>query len=331
MKRRTRRIGLWRSRRVDCPLKSGTKPLPLEKVFPSGRQALSHSLTYIGLRRANRVAFPEWSSHCVLSAIGRVVTPIPFNEVVEHKMKVDGVLLYEQWGWPFSSEVIRLLREFFYNTVLILDMVDSAHFNLHRNPEFEGSGGFIQIASLSKLLGLPGGGVVTCNGECLNFERDRESEIVLSLFERSGLTEQGPFSFSRTILKDNVAAIDSGLKKWLQENDLLGAIEYERVLRQQNLEKILNNSTSDGWPTWMREAVEGGAGPGIAPLLKGYPDDVLTRIQKFLLDVHRIETSIYHFDWSGNPLTAQYEKCLAFPVHGMVQDLDEILRDILVR
>src|ERR1700732_2038216 len=93
---------LWRTGATPQALRSQCKPLRLQYLFPSGRQALTHSLAQAGLTRNSRVAFPEWSSHCVLSALSKCATPIPMTEVVKHRMKVDAVMIYEQWGWPIN-------------------------------------------------------------------------------------------------------------------------------------------------------------------------------------------------------------------------------------
>ena len=50
--------------------------------------------------------------------------------------------------------------------------------------------------------------------------------------------------------------------------------------------------------------------------------------KEYLQKVYGIETSIYHFNWSGNPLETDDKKCLAFPGHGMVPDIETILKVI---
>jgi hypothetical protein len=108
----------------------------------------------------------------------------------------------------------------------------------------------------------------------------------------------------------------------------VNAIELERIARHENLMKVLKSPLSDKWPTWMKEAVENGDGPGIAPLLRDYPNDILNRAKEFLMESYKIETCIYNFNWSGNPFNPDYKECLAFPVHGMVSNIEEILEGI---
>ena len=58
-------IGLWRNKPPITPRKKNEAVFPIEYIFPSGRQALSYCLNKVGLNRNNRIALPEWSSHCV--------------------------------------------------------------------------------------------------------------------------------------------------------------------------------------------------------------------------------------------------------------------------
>lgn len=320
---KSHKIGLWRTSPLIKTLKQGEKPFKLEYIFPSARQAISYSLSYSGLSRFNRVAFPEWSSHCVLSAIGRFSTPIPIKEVLRYKINVSAVLIYEQWGWPIASHI---LEDHFKDKVIILDMVDSAHFTQENNFIPQGIKALVRVTSLSKLLGVSGGGLALYNRDYLRFESDEESERILSDFEKNDFFYQS--LVVEDIRKSNVGALDFASKKWVQENDVFGAIDLERTARIENLKKLLSNPITDGWPDWMIEAVNNGAGPGIAPLLRRYPEDVLLKIKEALLNFHNVETEIYHFNWSGDPIKQEYEKYLAFPVHGMINNLSNIIEDI---
>jgi hypothetical protein len=116
--------------------------------------------------------------------------------------------------------------------------------------------------------------------------------------------------------------------EWLKENDVLVNIEQERLLRIANLEILLRSILSACWPAWMKAAVKSGSGPGIAPLFRNESAAILEKKKKQLHTKYGIETAIYHFNWSGNPLEPQYEKCLALSVHGQVTNIEEILNGI---
>ncbi len=287
-------IPIWRTKPKKKLLKN--HPFRLTDVFPNGRQTISHSLFLLGLGRKDRVAFPEWSSHCVVSAIGKYCTPIPMREAVKHKIKVSAILIYEQWGWPITVETINKIRRMFGDVVLIWDMVDSTDYFKRLILTKTGFSHLIRIISLSKLLGLAGGGLLHYNGQFIKNE-------------------------NYPLIKE--------IKNWIKNNDLYGAIEEERISRQNNLRMIIEHPISKNWPTWMKNAVKNGSGPNIAPLFRGKTEKEMRDKQYLLKKKYCIETAIYHFDWNGNPLTSHYEKCLAFPVHGQVRGLEHVLSGII--
>ena len=118
------------------------------------------------------------------------------------------------------------------------------------------------------------------------------------------------------------------LVKWLESNDLSQAFEVERGKRRINLNKVTNSGLASDWPDWMRLALNQGYLPGIVPLMKGKAEINLLEKQNEILIKHQIKTSVYHFNWSNNTLETVYEKCLAFPVHGMVSGIDEIINTL---
>ena len=94
------------------------------------------------------------------------------------------------------------------------------------------------------------------------------------------------------------------------------------------MKKIANSKFSIVWPEWMNLALKQAITPGIVPLMRGASEKILDEKQNEILIKHQIETSMYHFNWSNNSLEPAYEKCLAFPVHGMVSEIDEIINSI---
>ena len=76
------------------------RTFPFDFVFQVVGRLLRNA-KHAGLSRNDRVA-PEWSSHCVIGAVG-VRNTNPLNEVLQNGIKVSTVLLYDQWGWPCSS------------------------------------------------------------------------------------------------------------------------------------------------------------------------------------------------------------------------------------
>ena len=266
-------------------------------------------------------------------AIGKVATPIPFHEVVQHRIEVSAVLLYDQWGWPTTSfELIGYISEITQCRVLIHDMVDSVPIISNGNwialDEYYANQEAIRtiysLFSLSK-LGLCGGGFAFCNGEKLKFKKSGKNQYhEVRQLEKSKNKEEYILSF----FKSDVSELPQKLVTWQESNALSQAFEVERGKRRINLNKVTNSSLASDWPDWMRLALNQGYLPGIVPLMKGEAEINLLEKQNEILIKHQIETSVYHFNWSNNTLETVCEKCLAFPVHGMVSEIDEIINTL---
>lgn len=306
-------IELWRDKALICPLRGNELAFEEKYIFPSGRQAISYALLHLGLSRASRVAFPEWSSQCVINAIGRICTPVPLMETLKYKIKVDAVLLYGQWGWPLVDPALEFINRKRHNKpFIILDMVDSAHF--FGEPSATNA---LSITSLAKLLGLAGGGLAFHKGKPLVFVPGAKVDWLDKVSDKNVLFHH--------ICKEHVGVVPASVKNWLAANDLLGAIKKERLLRQSNLNKILSHRLAESWPLWMKTAVKKDAGPGIAPLLRGWPDELLKKARNIIMRKYGVETAVYHFNWSGNPFYPSHEKCLAVPIHSGMDKIDGLL------
>jgi hypothetical protein len=319
--------GLWRNRAAVCHKQENTTNSLCKVVFPSGRQALSAALQQVGFGRTNRIAVPEWSSHCVINAVGKVAMPIPINEVIRYNIKVDGILLYEQWGWPLSPAIKSSLQKRFENAVVILDRVDSSDLYNENRIHFYPETKQIDIISLSKIIGLTGGGLAKINGNYLQFEPNSVGKYLCSHL----WSNIGKNSSTRELLhihKEDIQSLHPDLEQWLSFNDLNCAINDEFCKRHQNLSEFFNSSLTSNWPDWMLKAFEQGAGPGIVPLFRDASDLELKNYKLFIKEKHHIDTEIYHFNWSGNFLDAKYQKCLAFPIHGLVEDVRLVISEL---
>jgi hypothetical protein len=320
-------IKLWRNEAPSAPRQSAQSEIPAKIIFPSGRQALTEATRQFGLSRENRVALPEWSSLCVINAVGKVATPIPMAEVVKYNIQVDAVLLYEQWGWPLPYELSSSIAERFKNNIIILDRVDSADIENQNRIKFYPQNNQIELISLSKMLGLKGGGLAKINGNYLKFENknlgNRLSEHLWRDVSDNLVEEE-----LMHIHKNDVESLHKELKDWLGSNDTIKALKQEASKRKKNLSYIINSSLSYDWPDWMFVAFEKGACPGIVPLFRNADKKKLEDKQKAIKAHFDIEAVIYHFNWSGNPLESSYGLCLAFPIHGLVAGMESIIEDI---
>jgi len=321
-------IPLWRTKPIKTTNSTGRK-FPPKFVFPSGRQALTHCLKHAGLTRTDRVAVPEWSSHCVISAVGKIATPIPMNEVITQDLDVKAVLIYDQWGWPVFDNSYKDIQARFSNKILIHDRVDSMNVSWFSNEsvteeKYTGFQSIYQVFSLSKTLGLSGGGLASCNSEWLEFSISNEHEILVQLLDKVQNRDKINYSLKSNFMKSDIAALPTSLQEWLNHNDIISAYEKERKKRKKNVLKIIKSGLTKDWPSWLIDSIEGGNEPCIVPLFKKANDERLISEHDKLLSRFDIETSIYHFDWNGNPLFPDYGKCLALPVHGQINNIFEI-------
>ena len=320
-------IELWRNQAPTAPVGSDQSRLCYEFIFPSGRQALAAALQQTRLTRKSRIALPEWSSQCVIYAVGKVATPIPMTEVLEYDIPVAAVLLYEQWGWPLPEDLDSAVPRQFGNTVIILDRVDSADIENKTRPQFHPQNTQIDVISLSKLLGLRGGGLASIDGNYLEFHEDTvDTSLAANMWQTSGNEE-----FEKKLLhihQNDVETLHKDLKRWLENNELASAVEQEAAKRRDNLSRIMDSPLSSDWPGWMFDVFEKGAAPGIVPLFRNIETEKLQPLMTLMEHRHEIETTIYHFNFSGNPLEPNYQGCLAFPIHGLVTDMNKIVQTI---
>jgi hypothetical protein len=303
------RISLWRNipvapigfseNREDC--------LSPDGVQPSGRQALIAAIRRLGLSRSNLVAIPEWSSACVIEAIGRYATPIPVTLSLKNKIQVHAVVVYEQWGWPLPESTLAEIQSAHSGAPIILDKVDSAPLMMDRHISAA------EIWSLSKVLGLSGGGLLRIENQWIGCQESQEDKSNWKHLER-----MDDKALARDISKSHIAYLPDSTRKFIEKADLAAAYDAEALHRQGNLDVLGTLIAADGWNAWMQKALAQGGAPGIAPLFRGQSSQRLNTIAKAIFCDHGIEAIPYRFNYSANTLISGYEPCLAFPVHGQV-------------
>ncbi|MEZ5790304.1 MAG: hypothetical protein R3D34_05810 [Nitratireductor sp.] len=297
------KIGLW----PNSPLlerDNGHKRGPCYPLFPSARQALSHAIQILGLGRANRVGVPEWSSHCVVSAVARIATPIAIGDALKGEIKLDAIVAYDQWGWSQPGNEIQRLSGLPGSPAIILDKVDSP------GPANDSrvSVSTCEIWSFSKVLGFGGGGLLRYNGEFV------PSQLESGDFDRM---------FAGTVYAGDWADIAKTYGKTIPgELELINADgELDALVAKQNEKRMINLSILTGlgiveMRDWMQSSLNQGSFPGIAPLLFGEDVRLLSKISFELMSNFGVETTQYNFNINGSLIDADYQKCLAFPLHG---------------
>jgi hypothetical protein len=306
-------LPLWRNQTVCGKLGDGKLSSAIEDIhiFPSGRQSIAHVLKVLGIVRSDRVAFPEWSSQCVLNAIGSAASPLPMREAVRHGIPVRAVLVYEQWGWPLISQSIEEIGFRFPGCNLIVDRVDSPQMAIL--PAIRGMSHVAEIWSLSKTLGLPGGGMARIDGQWLEFK-----PAANNLHISEALFPMIDDPFVQHILKTEVPAVPPETLIFTRKFAIAETMEAERLARLDNLRAIMDSNQLQKYPEWMSSSGNSGAGPGIVPLYIGSSQVFLESRRSFYEKKYGIETRAYHFNISGDAVWPLYENCLAFPIHGML-------------
>jgi hypothetical protein len=306
-------VGPWRT--TPAFLSAGYSSALKGHIFPSGRQALVEVLKHIGLTRADRVAMPEWSSACVLGAVSAVATPVPLREVKASGQPPAAVLVYDQWGWARRGGALDAIAGKWPEAVIVYDTVDTADLDIAiTQPSFAADVPYhARVWSLSKILGLSGGGFAQYGTSPLPFTPDPAHRTLCEMLE--GLLESR--AAATDIAKSHVRYLPLKLQETIMEADLWGAFANERALRLRNLEAMHRTGLTTGWPTWMTDQGADG-GPGLCPILRGASTQGLEVFRKHMLSELGIELPTYRFDFAGDPVEPSYELCLAFPLHGEI-------------
>ncbi|MCB2052139.1 MAG: hypothetical protein KDE63_12005, partial [Novosphingobium sp.] len=222
------KIGLWPNSPLlerETDQESGrTYPL-----FPSARQALTRSLAIKGLGRSCRVGVPEWSSHCVLSAVARVATPISITDAIAGNIPLDCIVAYDQWGWRMPDSEIGNLSDLPGTPAIILDKVDSPG----PQDDERARTGSCEIWSFSKVLGFGGGGLLRVNGEFA------EPELTVGEFDQT-LSNIGDADEWADIRKTYGKSIPKGLETINNAGGLDALIARQNSLRRANLSVLVD-------------------------------------------------------------------------------------------
>ena len=317
-------ISVWRNSPVLTPSLSQAA-LKIKNVFPSGRQALSYCLKHANLSRKDKVAIPEWSSHCVISAVGKIATPIPISEVIKFDINVSAVLIYDQWGWPVFDNCRSDLGERFKDTVIIHDAVDTVDIFENNKAHYRGLENVYTIFSLSKILGLEGGAIANFNGQHLtHIKENKDIYTLIQKIDTIDLKSTYHVDFIKNFKKNDVSFLSNKVTHWIKTNSLFKAINLEKSSRQKNINIIADHGLTNSWPKWMKDSLSKECAPAIIPLLKGVDTDILLKLQDELIKKFSMQSEIYNFDWNGNVIKSDYKKCIAIPVHGEVTNIDAI-------
>ncbi len=112
-------------------------------ICSSGRVALFIAVIESNLGRQDKIKLFPYASHCVISTISRLTTPIPYE------FKTLNEIIYHQWGITYTEKCKPIIE----------DSVDSLY---EKETPLFSSGANYEIWSLSKILGTSSGGILWC-------------------------------------------------------------------------------------------------------------------------------------------------------------------------
>lgn len=310
-------IPLWRS---SPPATAESLPLTLIEehsephaacVFPSARQAIVQVLKREGVKRSDRVVIPEWSSHCVISAVARVATPTSVGDALVSRNDCTALLVYEQWGWKLSDTAIEELSNIFRASTIILDRVDTASLE-----KFSYSEVGYEIWSLSKTLGFYGAGIVRGqDGQWLRArtaEVSTHSQICRNIPSNHDLNTAIDVEIFRTYSdKPDPRAV-----AWVSSMGIGNIYCNEAVDRQERAAILIEAIGSEILKVRLGSGKNASA-PGLFPLGLGASKEKRKQIESVCTSLG-IETRQYHFDVRGRPAAPEYRPCVAVPIHGGV-------------
>jgi hypothetical protein len=317
-----RQIGAWPDRARAAAREPGCTAPGLENAFPSGRAAILACLRLAGIGPDSVVATPECVTDCVADAVRRCARPVSLRAAFASCSRslfstAAAAIVYEQWGWPLPVDAEDSLRERLAGVPVIVDRVDSADF--FSTPR---SFGAFEVLSLSKALGTDAGGMARqrSDGAYVRFEPPVKSRHFPSADHPRLVSHPAV----RELFKQS-EYVHPLVIGWLAENCAITALEAECRARSSAVRLILDSQLSANWPAWMTRAIESGAGPVWAPVLRGRDPEVHRRAIASLAGSWGIGAAVRMFNWTGNPLFPRYEPSVALPIHGGVDSLAQII------
>ena len=153
---------------------------------------------------------------------------------------------------------------------MVIDRVDSADF-FRRSIDCQD---VVEVLSLSKTLGLLGGGLARKSSRYCLFDSKAETAHTRHALDR--VASGSPGEPYREFFKNSDQAIHPAVSKWVLANSVIDALENECARRQRNVRLMQISPLAYGWPQWMHEAVVRGLGlpgSGVARARTGCVDE----------------------------------------------------------
>jgi hypothetical protein len=318
-------VQIWRTRPVEGQrAASSEQDIDRRYIFPSARQALDAVVSTSGLDRRSYVGIPDFASHCVADFLSRHATTVPLRFLPAEE--AGAVLVYDQWGWQRPVARLREVADRFGTAAIIWDRVDSLPDDFEVTAREEGIDRTFQVFSLSKTLGVGGGGLLW---------RDRIGWVEPALAGRESFgralqawvdTSPDAGGSERThielFLRKEIAAWPPKLRVWLDDHSISVAAHAEAAARRERLRAGLDMLKPE-LPDWMRAGIGSKRpAPGILPVPLSSGDSSLLDSIRQTAD---LDLCFYHFDFSESYLRPDWVRVLPVPLHSQVS-LDQLAR-----
>lgn len=312
-----KKVGPWRSTAV-APEASfrPEEAVPQWAIMVSARQGVAQAIRLLGLGRPDYVGIPDYASHCVIDFVGRYATPVPMRFLPPERCRA--VLLYDQWGWQKPADARQEVKQTFRQSSIIWDRVDSLPESFHDLAKAgEGEAG-TQIFSLSKTLGVGGGGLVWLAGQgWLRRSDGADGRLVgdLNVLLKSYADDlQAQLKMDR-FFRNESDCWPPNLARWLQHCHLSQAVQDEHKQRRARLEVCLEYARLPAWAQ-IQAADLSMPAPGVFPLPVEAADPARLAELNALFET---DLPLYHFDYSDSYLRPEWKKVLALPLHSEIE------------
>ena len=321
-------IGLWKFKNNILKLEKYNNIY--QYVYPCARNCITQFLKDKNYSRNDYIVVQEYIGYCVLSAINKIATAVPFKLINNLNYNhIKSILIYNQWGWERSQDKINELKSKFKN--IILDRVDTLiDYNDNENHYLNVD---CEIFSLNKTLGIGGGGLLWVKDKYRDFPDNNVSIQEKKIMEYLDDINYDNFGFIDHLIKNNCTSYSKKFKKTLKNIDINLLVLKEIESRKKNL-KIMIDNFEDSLPLWMINNYENDKiYPGIFPLRLKDKSKYNFIIYK-MKSIFNINSQIYNFNFSDNYLDYIWEKVIPIPLHSDVNPdklvlLIHLIKDII--
>ncbi len=276
--------------------------------FSSARAGLVFGLRALGFNRLDEIFVPAYLSHCILSAISRVLLP-----ALSPSSRTKAVLAWDPFGFPQNQGDLYSAAQK-HGWIIVNDKAHSFYGKLPSDSAFD-------VFSLAKIFPCVLGGALTAHHPAIQKSLDQdypplaarhadralEARTILEAAHREGISGDMGFEVEGVFgyLPEVVAFPDGALEQLPQSK---GEIITDRA-RRNRIWKHVSESFPDRVPCRWEEVLA----PFAIPI--GGRRDELERASRRLANELSVEVPVLHFDFALNLLEPTYRPALMVGCH----------------